>query len=54
MGVEERSAEVYAALVANTVGTDRNWAISALAGAAQARVLLGAEPQTFPGAPDLG
>lgn len=53
VSTEERSAEVYAALVANTAGTDRSWAISALAEAAQARVLLGAEPQTFPGAPDL-
>lgn len=50
---EERCAEVYAALVANTATTDRDWAISALSEAAQARVLLGGGPETFPGAPDL-
>lgn len=50
---EERCAEVYAALVANTATTDRDWAISALSEAAQARVLLGGSPETFPGAPDL-
>lgn len=51
---EERCAEVYAALVANTATTDRDWAISALVEAAQARIMLGGSPQTFPGAPELG
>lgn len=50
---EERCAEVYAALVASTAGPDRDWAISALTEAARARILLGAAPQTFPGAPEL-
>ena len=51
---EEHCAEVYAALVANTVAADRSWAISALVEAAQARILLGGTPQAFPGAPELG
>ena len=54
VSTEEDCAEVYAALVANTAGPDRDWAISALGEAAQARILLGAAPQTFPGAPELG
>ena len=52
--IEQRSAEVYAALVANTAGPDRDWAIAALSEAAQARILLGGAPETFPGAPELG
>ena len=51
---EQRCSEVYAALVANTAATDRDWAISALVEAAQARILLGGLPETFPGAPELG
>lgn len=51
---EQRCAEVYAALVANTAGPDRDWAISALTEAAAARILLGGRPETFPGAPELG
>lgn len=51
---EQGCAETYAALVANTAGPDRDWAISALAEAAQARILLGGAPETFPGAPELG
>ncbi|CAA9407151.1 MAG: hypothetical protein AVDCRST_MAG60-2431 [uncultured Nocardioides sp.] len=51
--IERRCAEVYAALVAHTDGTDRAWAISALSEAAQARILLGGRAETFPGAPEL-
>lgn len=51
---EQQCAEVYAALVANTTGPDRGWAISALTEAAQARILLGGAPEDFPGAPELG
>ena len=51
---EQRCSEVYAALVANTAGADRDWAITALTEAAQARILLGGQPETFPGAPELG
>lgn len=51
--IEERCAEVYAALVADTVDAERVWAIAALSEAAQARILLGGQPQMFPGAPEL-
>jgi len=51
--LEQRCAEVYAALVASTTGADRGWAITALSEAAQARILLGGQPETFPGAPEL-
>jgi hypothetical protein len=51
---EQDCSEVYAALVANTAGTDRGWAIAALVGAASARILLGGEVETFPGAAELG
>ena len=54
MRTEQRCAEVYAAMVANTAGPDRDWAISALTEAARARILLGGRPETFPGAPELG
>jgi len=50
---ERQCAEVYAALVANTAGADRDVAISALSEAAQARILLGGAPEIFPGAPEL-
>lgn len=50
---EQRCAEIYAALVANTSGPDRTWAINALIGAAQARVSLGGAAEDFPGAPEL-
>ncbi len=52
--LEARFTEVYAAMVANTVGADRGWAITALSEAAQARILLGGKPEAFPGAPELG
>lgn len=50
---EQRCAAVYAALVADTVGADRGWAITALTDAAAARILLGGSAETFPGAPEL-
>ena len=50
---EQQCAEVYASLVANTAGEDRDFAISALLEAAQARILLGGAPESFPGAPEL-
>lgn len=50
---EQQCAEVYAALVANTAGADRDFAISALLDAARARISLGGAPEIFPGAPDL-
>lgn len=51
--IEKRCAEVYAAQVAHTTGADRDWAIAALGEAAQARIVLGGRPETFPGAPEL-
>lgn len=51
--IEQQCAQVYAALVANTAGPDRDWAISALTEAARARIQLGGSPETFPGAPEL-
>ncbi|WP_310528247.1 ferritin-like domain-containing protein [Nocardioides sp.] len=51
---EQGCAEGYAALVANTAGPDRDWAIGALIEAAQARIQLDGAPETFPGAPELG
>lgn len=53
IATEERCTEVYAALVANTAGSDRAWAIATLSESATARILLGGRPQLFPGAPDL-
>lgn len=52
--IEDRCAGLYAALVANTAGTDRAWAIQTLTEAASARIRLGGRPQDFPGAPELG
>lgn len=54
LSTERGCTEVYAALVANTAGPDRDWAIGALTEAAQARILLGGAPENFPGAPELG
>lgn len=51
--LERRFTEVYAALVANTVAADRGWAVDALGEAAQAAIVLGGEPEAFPGAPEL-
>lgn len=51
---EQVCAQTYAALVANTAGSERGWAIVALTEAAQARMLLGGRPELFPGAPELG
>lgn len=51
--LESRMSEVYAAMVANTAGADRGWAITALSESAQARILLGGAAESFPGAPEL-
>ncbi len=53
IATEDRCAEIYAALVANTAGSERAWAIATLSEAATARILLGGRPQMFPGAPEL-
>ena len=51
--LEERSAEVYAQLVASSVGDTRRWAIVALEDAAVRGLAFGADAEAFPGAPDL-
>ena len=52
--LEERAAEVYAQLVAASVGDTRRWAIAALEDAAVRGLGFGSGAETFPGAPDLG
>ncbi|HEX8780431.1 MAG TPA: ferritin-like domain-containing protein [Nocardioides sp.] len=52
--LEEGCAETYAALVAESVGDRRAWAVAALSDSAVRRVRLGAAPEAFPGAPELG
>jgi hypothetical protein len=52
-GVEEATAQAYAALVAEATAEDREWAALALTDAAVRRVGFGADPEAFPGAPEL-
>lgn len=52
-GLEERCAEVYAQAVGATVRAQRQWAIDALGDAAVRSLTFGAEPQAFPGLPEL-
>ena len=52
--LEERCAQTYAYVVANTTGDDRHWAIGALTRAALRQVAFGSSPGPFPGAADLG
>ena len=49
--LERRCAATYAALVAQTVGDQRRWAIGALTGAAVRRLALGGDAEAFPGEP---
>ena len=51
--LEDRCAATYAALVVETVGDHRRWAIGALTAAAVRRAGFGAAPAAFPGAPEL-
>lgn len=51
---EQSCAERYAALVANTVGDDRRWAVGALTASALLQLDLGGRPDHFPGASELG
>jgi hypothetical protein len=53
IGVEERCADTYAYVVANTAGADRSWAVAALTRTATRIVGLGAPPDVLPGAADL-
>ncbi len=52
--LEERCAETYAYVVANTAGEDRRWAVAALTRSAVRQVAFGGSPGPLPGAPDLG
>lgn len=52
--VEHACTETYAALVAESVGDHRRWAVAALADAAVRELGFGAAPDAFPGAPELG
>ncbi len=47
--IERRVTLTYGELVANTAGSDRRWAISALDASALREVAFGAEPSDFPG-----
>ncbi|UAL28801.1 ferritin-like domain-containing protein [Nocardioides rotundus] len=51
--VERACAETYAALVSETTGDLRSGALAALAESALRELDLGAEPQHFPGVPEL-
>ena len=47
--LERRVTRTYGELVANTAGTDRRWAITALDGSALREVAFGVPPAHFPG-----
>ncbi len=51
--VERRCAEVYAATVGSTAGSDRTWAADALTDAAVRQLSFGGGPVAFPGVPEL-
>lgn len=51
--LETRCCEVYAALVAETTGERRRWAVTALTQSAVVLTEWSAAPQAFPGAPEL-
>jgi len=50
---EERSAAVYAQLVASTTGPERRWAVQALTDASLRSLTFGGQPEVWPGAPEL-
>lgn len=47
--VEERLVDTYGQLIEQTAGSDRRWALGALAATAVRVVTLGGSPQPFPG-----
>jgi hypothetical protein len=53
LDVERRCSEVYAQLVASSVGATRRWAADALADCAVRQLGFGGRPSAFPGAPEL-
>lgn len=52
--LEVTSVEVMAALVAHSSGDVRAWALTEVVWSATWQLELGGEPQTWPGAPELG
>ena len=53
LGIEQRCATTYAALVAQSVGAQRRWAITALTDAAVRQLRFRGSPEIFPGAEEL-
>jgi len=51
--IERAASETYAWLVANTVATERRWAITALTDAAVRELMFRGSPEIFPGAHEL-
>jgi uncharacterized protein DUF4439 len=51
--VERRCADVYAAMVAGTTGSDRRWSIDALTDCAVRQLSFGGDPEPYPGLPEL-
>jgi hypothetical protein len=47
--IERRVSRTYGELVANTAGSDRRWAITALDASALREVAFGLAPSNFPG-----
>ena len=54
LGTEQACAQTYAALVAESAGPQRRWALTALVETAVLELRLGGGPEAFPGAPELG
>lgn len=52
--LEAASVEQLLALVAQSTGSVRAWALTEATWSAVRRLTLGAEPETWPGAPELG
>ena len=52
--LEVASVEMLTALVAQSSGTVREWALTEATWSAAWQLELGGEPQTWPGAPELG
>ena len=50
---EQRCAQVYAAMVANTSRANRQWALDAMTDAAVRQLSFGGHPEPFPGVPEL-
>ncbi|HEX6248123.1 MAG TPA: ferritin-like domain-containing protein [Nocardioidaceae bacterium] len=51
--VEQRCAAVYADMVGNTSGANRQWALDALEDAAVRQLGFGGEPEPYPGVGEL-